>query len=179
MSQWALALLIASSVGCDQATKQLAIEHLKGQPPQSWGPARLIYAENPGAFLSLGGDWPDSIRQLFFLVLAGLAVVIGLIWLLRRPRPWAIILGGGLFVGGSLGNLLDRGLRDGGRVVDFAQIDLGFAATGIFNWADVLLMAAIPVFLIWGRNTELDLPEETQPNQKASSETRLKERTTL
>lgn len=155
MSHLILGLLIASSVACDQGTKHLAVKHLKGQPAQSWGPTRLIYAENPGAFLSLGGDWPDGVRQLFFLFLAGVAVIIGLIWLLRRPRPMPILIGGGLFVGGSLGNLIDRAWREGGRVVDFAQIDLGFAATGIFNWADVLLMAAIPVFLIWGRHTEL------------------------
>lgn len=171
MSHLTLGLLIASSVACDQATKQMAVDHLKGQPAQSWGPTRLTYAENPGAFLSLGGDWPDSIRQLLFLFLAGLAVVVGLVWLLRRPRPWPIMLGGGLFVGGSLGNLIDRAWRDGGRVVDFAQIDLGFAATGIFNWADVLLMAAIPVFLIWGRHSELELPSAEPPEPASTNNT--------
>lgn len=133
---------------------------------QSWGPAKLLYAENPGAFLSLGGSWPDDVRRVLFLFLAGLAVVIGLVWLLRRPRPWAVMFGGGLFVGGSLGNLIDRATREGGRVVDFAQIDLGFASTGIFNWADVLLMAAIPVFLFWGRQTEIE-PETPRADAPA------------
>lgn len=168
MSHVTLTLLIASSVGCDQASKSLAVQHLKGQPMQSWGPARLLYAENPGAFLSMGGDWPDEIRRLVFLFLASVAVIVGLVWLLRRPRPWPVMLGGALFVGGSLGNLVDRAMRDGGRVVDFAQLDLGFAATGIFNWADVLLMAAIPVFLFWGRNTEVP-PEGIEQNEPSDS----------
>lgn len=156
-----LAILVFSGVGCDQGTKYLAVEHLKGHPEHVWGPARLTYAENAGAFLSMGGNWPDGIRQLVFLFLAGLAVIIGTVWLLRRPRPTPILFGGGLFIAGSLGNLIDRALREGGRVVDFAQIDLGFVSTGIFNWADVLLMAAIPVFLKWGR--EIELPPAEQP----------------
>lgn len=146
------AVLVASSVACDQATKLLAVEHLKGRASMEWGPARLIYAENPGAFLSLGGTWPDEVRRFVFLGLAGLAVVVAAVWLFRHARTWPLVIGGALFVGGSLGNLIDRALRDGGRVVDFAQIDLGWARTGIFNWADVLLMAALPIFLIWGRD---------------------------
>lgn len=148
---WVILAVIASSVACDQATKELAIDGLKGAPAKEWGPARLVYAENPGAFLGLGGSWPDGVRTAVFLVLATVLVVAGLVWLFKAKRSWPMVLGGAMFVGGALGNLIDRALRDGGRVVDFAQIDLGFASTGIFNWADVLLMAAIPIFLIWGR----------------------------
>lgn len=146
--------VISSSVGCDQATKVLAIDKLKGQAPMEWGPARLAYAENPGAFLGMGGEWPPAVRQAVFLIMAGLIVVGGTVWLFRAKRSWPMVLGGAMFVGGALGNLIDRAFREGGRVVDFAQIDFGIVSTGVFNWADVLLMAAIPIFLIWGREDE-------------------------
>ena len=156
--------IISSSVACDQATKELAIDKLKGQAPMEWGPARLAYAENPGAFLGLGGEWPPAVRQAIFLVLAAVLVVAGTVWLFKAKRSWPMVLGGAIFVGGAMGNLIDRALREGGRVVDFAQIDFGFVSTGVFNWADVLLMAAIPIFLIWGRE------DEDEPGKKAEAE---------
>ena len=142
--------IVSCSVACDQATKELAIDTLKGHPPIEFGPARLLYAENPGAFLGMGGSLPDSARQIIFVLLALVVVLGGAYWLMRERHAWPVVLGGALFVGGAMGNLLDRVLREGGRVVDFAQLELGPLATGIFNVADVLLMAAIPIFLIWG-----------------------------
>ena len=52
--------VLVSCVGCDQLTKQIARERLEGTPPRSFlaGTVRLIYAENPGAFLGLGGQLP-------------------------------------------------------------------------------------------------------------------------
>ena len=152
--------IVSSSVACDQATKELAIEHLKGRPPIEMGPARLLYAENPGAFLGLGGNLPDSWRMALFLLLAGLLVLGGAWWLLRERHNWPIVIGGALMVGGGIGNLIDRSLREGGRVVDFAQLEWGPLATGIFNVADVFLMAALPIFLIWGPWRE---PDEAEP----------------
>jgi signal peptidase II len=142
--------IVSTSVACDQATKELAIDHLKGHPPIELGPARLLYAENPGAFLGLGGDLPPAARQLLFLVLAGLLVLGGAYWLVKEKHNWPILVGGALMVGGGLGNLIDRTVREGGRVVDFAQLEVGPLATGIFNVADVFLMAALPIFLLWG-----------------------------
>ena len=51
-----LAVLMLSCVGCDQATKRLAQFTLKDSKPLSYlsNTFRLEYAENKGAFLSLG-----------------------------------------------------------------------------------------------------------------------------
>ena len=57
-------LVILATVGCDHATKHLAETHLKDSPPRSFlGDAvRLQYAENRGAFLSFGAEWPSAAR---------------------------------------------------------------------------------------------------------------------
>ncbi len=137
-----------SSVACDQTTKELAVRELKGQGSIDLlgGSARLVYAENPGAFLGLGGDWPAEVRVPLFL---GMAFLISafLVWTLWRKREelgfWPQ-LGIATLAAGAVGNLIDRLLRDGGRVVDFMQFGVGPLQTGIFNVADVFLMAAVP-----------------------------------
>jgi signal peptidase II len=52
-----------------------------------------------------------------------------------------------LVIAGGLGNLLDR-LTHGGRVVDFMQLRAGPLRTGVFNVADVALMAGIGLVLL-------------------------------
>src|SRR5215211_5208988 len=54
--------VLAFTVGCDQLTKKVALEELEGTPQQSFlaDLFRLHYAENPGAFLGLGGALPES-----------------------------------------------------------------------------------------------------------------------
>ncbi|MEZ4617845.1 MAG: signal peptidase II [Caldilineaceae bacterium] len=50
--------LTTGCVGCDQATKMIARQELATAPMQEYrdGFFRLLYAENPGAFLSLGAS---------------------------------------------------------------------------------------------------------------------------
>ncbi|MGC4095905.1 MAG: hypothetical protein QM706_02200 [Nitrospira sp.] len=52
----AVLLLLVLCVGCDHMTKDVAQQYLAFEPPQSWfhDTVRLVYAENTGAFLSLG-----------------------------------------------------------------------------------------------------------------------------
>ena len=47
-----------------------------------------------------------------------------------------------LFLGGGIGNLIDR-LTNDGRVIDFMHIGIGSLRTGIFNVADMALMAGV------------------------------------
>ena len=56
--------IMASCIGCDQITKHIAKKRLEGQPSQSFcgDVLRLEYAENPGAFLGLGGQMPPAAR---------------------------------------------------------------------------------------------------------------------
>src|SRR5882672_3963724 len=64
-------LVIATCIICDQATKLIAKRYL--QPGAIFSFAgdmfRLQYAENTGAFLSLGSSLPESWRHITFTVL--------------------------------------------------------------------------------------------------------------
>ena len=76
-------------MGCDQASN-------RDEPAQSLlgGFLRLVFAENPGAFLSLGGRLPPAVRFGLLTVGVGLLLLLGLLYLLERPgrtprRGWA------------------------------------------------------------------------------------------
>ena len=63
ISRFCVALFVlATCVGCDQVTKQIASETLRGMPPLVFfGEAvSLRYAENTGAFLGLGQTLPPT-----------------------------------------------------------------------------------------------------------------------
>lgn len=144
-------LLVAACVGCDQATKLVAIEHLKGEPMRSFlgDTFRLVYAENAGAFLGLGASWPDLARKIVLsaFVPVLLAALLWTAWSTKQTTKTAVALA--LLVGGGLGNLVDRLWRDG-RVVDFMNMGVGPVRTGIFNVADVQLMIGVGLLLLWG-----------------------------
>src|SRR6476646_4671485 len=63
-------------IALDQWTKTIAVEKFAGQAPRVFlgGLFQFVYAENPGAFLGMGGTWSREIRFIIFAVL----VVLGL-----------------------------------------------------------------------------------------------------
>src|SRR5574341_1663547 len=67
-------LITLTCVGCDQATKFVAKRYLQPDAIISLAgdTLRLQYAENSGAFLSLGSSLPDPWRHLVFTVLVGI-----------------------------------------------------------------------------------------------------------
>jgi len=146
-----LLFVMVSCVGCDQATKLLAQQHLATAPMQEYGNGffRLIYAENPGAFLSLGATLSPAMRFWVFVVLAAaLLVGIGVAALrFSAHTPIQVVIALALILGGGLSNLIDRVLNDG-RVIDFMQIGILQLRTGIFNVADMALMAGLGLTLI-------------------------------
>lgn len=74
-------------VGCDQATKAIAKEHLPRNEALSFAhdTVRLQYAENRGVFLSIGASLPDKTRDLLFTVGIGVIVSGILGYLLFAP----------------------------------------------------------------------------------------------
>jgi signal peptidase II len=140
-------------VGCDQASKRVAAEVLKGSNTLSFlgDSVRLTYAENRGAFLGLGGAWPEPVRWLAFTGAALVVVAASLVWVVAQARQkrqhqlavWAMVL----VAAGGAGNLVDRIVRDG-RVIDFMNLGLGPVRTGIFNMADVQIMAGLGLLLL-------------------------------
>ena len=137
-----VAITLLSCVGCDQATKAVAKEYIPRNEVLSFAhdTFRLQYAENRGAFLSMGSSLPESVRGPLFTVGIG-AVVFGMLaYLLFVPTlPHATTVALSLIAGGGLSNLIDR-IAYGGYVVDFLNIGLGGLRTGIFNVADVAIM---------------------------------------
>ncbi|MEZ4700948.1 MAG: signal peptidase II [Rhodothermales bacterium] len=148
-SRWTRYLLIAvvltTSVGCDQATKYMAREQLQHQPMVSLlgDTVRLFYTQNPGIAMSIGAEWSDTGRFLLTVVLAGillLGVLVGV--LIKTPASPVALLGYSIILGGGVSNLLDRLLREHG-VVDFMMLKLGFFNTAVFNVADMLILGGV------------------------------------
>lgn len=164
--QFGLMVLLLSCVGCDQAIKILAKNHLATRSPMEYlnGAVRIQYAENAGAFLSLGADLPEKARLLLFVGLVGLILIIGLAYVFKSPRMvLAQKLGLILALGGGIGNLIDRIAH--GAVVDFVSLGIGPLRTGIFNLADVAITIGLLLFLAAGaRETEENVPAADDPD---------------
>jgi signal peptidase II len=148
-SGWILPLvLLLTSVGCDRVTKHLAIIHLAGAPPQTYlqNTIRLQYAENSGAFLSLGAELPDTVRTAILTV--GVAILLLLVAVLAIRRRWTglPLAGVALMWGGGASNLIDRAAR--GHVVDFLNVGVGSLRTGIFNVADVAVLLGAVLIVV-------------------------------
>jgi signal peptidase II len=141
--------LILAAAGWDQGTKHAARVRLEGKPAVLLVNRILVltYVENEGAFLSMGARFPRPIRMVIFIAFP-LLVLAGMVaYLLRRGGVnWGTLVGFSLIVGGGAGNLLDRLLRDG-RVGDFIMIGVGGIRTGIFNFADLTVLAGCLVLL--------------------------------
>ncbi|HEY4365506.1 MAG TPA: signal peptidase II [Bryobacteraceae bacterium] len=145
-----VALTLTACVGCDQQTKSLAGDYLRGRDSISYlgDTLRLDYAENPGAFLSLGAGMPGRWRTAAFTVGAGAGLAAILIYALLAGRAGVVqVLGLSLVCGGGVGNLIDRVAREG-LVRDFLNVGVGPLRTGIFNLADVALMAGCLLLVV-------------------------------
>jgi signal peptidase II len=140
-----LLILIAATIGCDRVTKHIAAATLAGTPTRSFlaDTIRLEYSENPGAFLSLGADWPLRVRTALFGM--GNAVLLFVLTVIAMRGRWSTpaVLGLALFVAGGASNLLDRFAY--GTVVDFMNVGLGPVRTGIFNVADIAILLGVGI----------------------------------
>lgn len=142
-----ITLILFSCVGCDQVTKNIARHSLANAETVAFlnNMFRLQYAENPGAFLSLGAGSPENIRFWIFTLVAGIFLAGLLVYLLVSPEnSKAQIIAISLVVGGGIGNLIDRIFNEG-RVIDFMNIGIGSLRTGVFNVADI----AISFGIVW------------------------------
>src|SRR5437773_9898987 len=121
----ALLCLVIITLLVDQATKVAARERLRGSAPRQYGLLTLIYAENAGAFLSLGERLPRAARRVIFdgLVTIGIGAAAWFLFTGRvRGRGDDVALA--LIVGGGVGNLIDR-VRFGRFVTGFVFLRAG------------------------------------------------------
>lgn len=147
-----IAILAALVLAADQFTKHLAIENLPyREAVPVLGDFLVFYLiRNSGAAFSLG----EGITWIFTIVLSVVAVVIGYLAVRRvRSRWWAVVLG--LLLGGVLGNLTDRVLREpgfpAGHVVDF--IHTPWMMPAIYNVADIFIvtmMCSVAILVLSG-----------------------------
>ena len=146
-----LAILLLTLVGCDQASKQYAVTHLRHtelNPISLLGDTfEIRYAENRGAFLSLFANLPEPVRfALLTLMNAGILTAVAVFLLWRKAIDRWSFFALALLLAGGVGNLIDRATL-GGIVIDFMVIDLaaetGLAwfKTGVFNVADMAITA--------------------------------------
>ena len=145
-----LVLVIASiaTIGCDRVTKHVALTSLSDGHVRSYlsDMIRLQYVENTGGFLGLGAELPESVRMTLFTAVTGVVLVgLAVIAIRHRWQGW-LLAGAWLVIAGGASNWIDRVVR--GSVVDFMNVGIGPLRTGIFNVADVAIMAGAAVMLI-------------------------------
>ncbi|THE17061.1 signal peptidase II [Kocuria rosea] len=128
----------------DQLTKWwvVATMELGQRTPVVEGLLWWQFIRNPGAAFSLG----ENITWVFTLVMVVVSVLIVLTLRRVRSAAWALALG--LVLGGALGNLTDRLLREPGsgmgHVVDFIAVPR-FA---IFNIADCGVVVGVSLVVL-------------------------------
>jgi signal peptidase II len=143
----ALVAVSAAVVAADHLTKWWALRELRTRDVHLVGSLRLHLVHNQGAAFGLGSKFAPVIA------LVAVAVVLGVIGYGRALRSRAAQVAVAAIVGGAIGNLLDRLLRDGsgflgGPVVDF--IDLQWWP--VFNVADMAVtIGAVALALTAGR----------------------------
>ena len=139
--------VIISCVGCDQVTKNMAKHSLPKFEAISFlnDTFRLQYAENQGAFLSLGATIPQNIRYLLLTCLVAGFLLVLLTYLIKtKSIKNSTTVALSLILAGGTGNLIDRVFNDG-SVIDFINMGIGSIRTGVFNIADI----AITIGTIW------------------------------
>lgn len=132
----------------DQFTKNLAIASLElGVSYEVIGEIltwRLVYNDSAAFSLGFGYTW--------ILAVISAVAALGTMWFARRITSvsWQIMTG--IFLGGVVGNLIDRLIREpsfgNGHVVDFIRIPFNFP---VFNLADVFIvsMAILTVIRVY------------------------------
>ena len=144
------------SIAADQFTKYLANQYLIGREPISYlhDFFVLIYSINHGAFLGLGHTLPEHMRTLIFSLLVGVFLLGFTVYALRNKAftRWHDIACG-LIISGGFSNLYDRITNNGG-VVDFMNMGIGSLRTGIFNVADMAIMAGTFLLIIYSTRSD-------------------------
>lgn len=153
-------------VGCDQYTKQIVVEKLKDKRPITYfnNALRMEYAENTGAFLSVGSQLSKPVR-FFLLVVANAAfllIVAGML-IFRWKMPLVQFIALSLLLAGGIGNLIDRVFHNG-IVIDFLNIGLGPLRTGIFNVADMAITGGAILMLLSWFFTKEPGDQKSEPN---------------
>jgi len=136
-----IAAVAALVVAADQLTKTLALDRLADGPREVFWTLRLNLEFNTGVAFSQARGSTAVVTVVALGVLAVLVVVAA------RTRGVYSAVALGLVIGGAMGNLVDRVVRDhGGAVIDF----IDFRWFPVFNVADAAV--TIGVVLVIARS---------------------------
>lgn len=135
-------VILMSNISCDQISKKIVRQtvdyHERIGVIDNF--LTLTRVENSGAFLSMGNTLPDPLKSFLLVIMPLLAIGYGIYFMFFNTNIPKIMLTGLCFIiGGGIGNIYDRILY--GSVTDFLHIDFIIFQTGIFNMADVSIMA--------------------------------------
>ena len=134
--------VLSSNIGCDQISKNIVRQKIAYNEQVSLvnDYLTLTKVENEGAFLSVGHSLPQPLKILLLTILPLVILGLALIYLLMKKSLSNLTSFGICFVvGGGLGNIYDRLIY--GSVTDFLHINFVIFQTGIFNMADVSIIA--------------------------------------
>jgi signal peptidase II len=143
--------ILLACFAADQASKLVARSYLEGAGIYSYlgDSFRLCFAENRGAFLSLGAGLTAQGRNLIFIGGVGAILLALLIYtLVSRSLSRFSTVALSLILAGGLSNLYDR-IFNAGAVIDFLNLGYGTVLrTGIFNVADMFITAGVVMMLV-------------------------------
>lgn len=144
---YGLLVAVASAVvALDQWTKWIVRDNLPFSA--SWLPstldwlhpyARIVHWQNSGAAFGMFQNGSMVFTALAFLVIGAIIYYFPQ----TDQRDWTLRLAMSMQLGGALGNLLDRILRDG-RVTDFISV----GAFPVFNLADASITVGTIILLL-------------------------------
>ena len=144
-------LIMLINISCDQITKEYAREYYKGQ-----GTIKIVsdifiihYAENDGAFLSLGSDMEEPYKTLVLTVIPALFLFGFSFFILFHNKQLNMlqVVCISTIIGGGISNIFDR-ILFGGYVTDFLNFGIGGLRTGILNFADMSITFGAIVLIV-------------------------------
>jgi signal peptidase II len=141
--------ILTLNIGCDQVSKSIVRKDMHDYQVIGfvYNHVTLEKVENTGAFLSLGDTLGGAVKEILLVILPLLALAFGLGYILLKTNINRVKLLGIIFIiGGGIGNLYDRMVH--GSVTDFMHIDFIIFQTGVFNVADMSIMAGMFIVLI-------------------------------
>ena len=142
---FAIILLV---VGCDQLSKVWILQNFELYESTVVIPGlfNLTFLRNTGAAFGMFAGQAAWWRQLFFIGVAVVALVVILVMQRRLGRQNSLYtISLGFIGGGAIGNLIDRILY--GSVIDFLDVYIGSHHWPAFNVADSAITVGVCIFL--------------------------------
>jgi signal peptidase II len=113
----------------------------------------------------MGDSLSGPVKNILLNILPLLAILVGFGYILVKTSLNRVtLLGVIMIIGGGAGNLYDRMVH--GSVTDFVHIDFVLFQTGVFNVADMSIMAGTFIILIhaWvNRKKEPEMKTTEEP----------------